>query len=232
MKALVTSLLSLVLIIQTLAVAQDAAGNAVNGISKISGIDIIVVEEALESLSYDAELQELSLSSEHASLKLENWSEEWLVILAGLLPSENADGIQPLSFEAPSNIIMKSQGQFRMSGPFEAIELYEQSADSDFLAEEAFLLFIGNDIPLKWTWLPEFEGKIKASGVQEGRLELSQNNQTYILTPNEITPLANNLCTYLMALNESQTSDIMGNKSSEWRFDVALFKCPEPVLNE
>ncbi len=227
MKVLIKSLLCFLLLIQTIAIAQDVASNTVNGISKISGIDIIVVEEALESLSYDSELQELNLVSEHASLKLENWSEEWLVALAGLLPSGNADGIQSLSLEAPTNIIMKSQGQFRMSGPFEAIELYEQSAESNVLAEEAFLLFIGNDIPLKWTWLPEFEGKIEASGVQEGGLELSQNNQTFILTPNEITPLANNLCTHLMALNESQTSDILGNKASEWRFDVVLFKCAE-----
>ncbi len=227
MKVLIKSLLCFLLLIQTVALAQDANSDVLNGISKISGIDIIVVEEALDSLAYDAELQELNLVSEHANLKLKNWSEEWLVALAGLLPSESSEIIQPLSLEAPSNIIMKSQGQFRMSGPFETIELYEQSSDSSELAEEAFLLFIGNDIPLKWNWLPEFEGKIEASGVQEGGLELTQNNQTYILTPKEITPLADNLCTYLMALNESQTSDILGNKASEWRFDVVLFKCAE-----
>ena len=232
MKVLIKSLLCFLLLIQTIALAQDANSDVLNGISKISGIDIIVVEEALDSLAYDAELQELNLVSEHANLKLKNWSEEWLVALAGLLPSESSEIIQPLSLEAPSNIIMKSHGQFRMSGPFETIELYEQSSDSSELAEEAFLLFIGNDIPLKWNWLPEFEGKIEASGVQEGGLELSQHDQTYILTPNEITPLADNFCIYLIALNESQTSDIMGNKSSEWRFDVALFKCAEPVLNE
>jgi len=192
MKVIVISLLGFLLL--QLATAQDVA---INGISRVTGIDVMVVEEALDSLSYDADLKKLNFVSKNAELGIENWSDDWLVA--------------------------------RMSGPFEMVTLYEKTNEDVGLDESSFLLFIGNDIPLKLTWLPEFEGKIKTSQVVGGELELTYNDQTYLLSPNEITPLENNLCTYLMALNESQSSDIMGNKTSEWRFDVALFKCDSPT---
>lgn len=220
MKVLVTSLLFFILITQ-LVVAQN---DATNGIYKISGIDIIVVEESLNLISYDAELQELRLLSEHANLKIEGWHEDWLIALSGLTEPDEAFETIALS---SSNIIMKSQGQFRMSGPFEMIELYTKNADETMLAEDSFVAFIGNDIPLKLTLLPEFEAKISTNSVIEGKLELSWNDQTYLITPNKVTPLANNFCTYLMALNEFETSDITGREISEWRFDMALFKCSE-----
>ena len=240
MKVLIKSLLCLALSFQTLAIAQSA----VNGISKISGIDIIAVEESLQSIRYDADLQELNLVSDHASLTLENWHEDWLVAFAGLLEGDTPQNLlidtidNGLEIDPIANIMLKSQGQFRMSGPFETIELYagntstntDAGADSTALTQDSFIVFVGNDIPLKWSWLAEFENKISTSGVTGGRLELLYKEQTYQLTQNVITKLEDNLCVNLMALNESQTSDIMGNQTSEWRFDVALYKCSENVI--
>ena len=236
MKVLITALLCLVLSIQSLATAQDST--TTNGISKISGMDVIVVEEPLDTIFYNSELQELNLSSEHADLTLEGWYEDWMVALSGLVGLDETFEIDPqaqtLNIDLSSNIIMKSQGQFRMSGPFEMISFYLQDATKDstetVLSEDSFFAFIGNDIPLKLTLLPELETKITAQGVVDGKLELKFNDQSYLVSPNEVTPLADNFCTYLIALNESLSSDIMGNKTTEWRFDIALYKCNDFVI--
>ncbi len=221
---------------------NEAQNNTPTGLSTVSGLDIMMVEDpintvnTLNTLSYDSETKELSFISETLNIQLDNWSTEWLVALSSLLPSEALETFeeaQSLHIDLAENTTINAQQHFRMSGPFETLEFYNQDAD--------LLLFIGNDLPLKMTWLAEYEAKIKTSGVVEGGLELTwtttgndtgndTKNDTgadasHLITPNQITQLPDNHCVYLMALNESQSSDITGRQSSEWRFDVALFKC-------